>query len=61
MPVVYSECVLKVGDSGHFSSWLSADILTIATNKRMHNSDYNWRIKGSQRIENQSKVLTNVS
>ena len=33
MPMVYSECVLKVGDSGHFS-----DMLTNVTEKRNHSS-----------------------
>ena len=37
-PVVYSECVLKVRDSGHFSELPRADMLTRATDKRMHSS-----------------------
>ena len=34
-PLVYSECVIKEGDGGHFSSSLNADMLTSETNKRM--------------------------
>ena len=33
--MVCSECVLKVGHSGHFSGCLRVDILTSATDKRM--------------------------
>ena len=32
IPVVYSECVLKLGDSGHFFSSLRADMSPSATN-----------------------------
>ena len=37
-PVVYLDCVLKVGDSGHFSVRLKADILTSATDRRLRSS-----------------------
>ena len=36
MPVIYLECVLKVGDFGHISSW--PRILASATNKCMRSS-----------------------
>ena len=36
--LVYSEYVLKVGESGHFSEWPRADMLTSTTDKRMRSS-----------------------
>ena len=38
MLVVFSQCVLKVGDSGQFSVYLGVDMLTSATDKRLRSS-----------------------
>ena len=53
MLVVYSECVLKVGDSGHFSGLLKADTLTSATDKCMHSS-----VKSRLHTQNQHSLKT---
>ena len=38
MPMVYSQCGQKVVDSGHFSGWSRADILTNMTDKHASSS-----------------------